>query len=101
MRRPLALLAGTSAMIADVMEDWFKVDARDGFILPPTVFPTTFEEFGRMVVPDDNGAAFFARPAPAKTCGTTWGITVGGLDGRREWWTECQAGRHVGNKVQV
>lgn len=52
VRRPRALLAGTPAMIADVMEDWFKGGACDGFILPPTVFPTTFEEFGRMVVPE-------------------------------------------------
>ncbi|MBR0645142.1 NtaA/DmoA family FMN-dependent monooxygenase [Plastoroseomonas hellenica] len=52
VRRPRALLAGTPAMIADVMEDWFRDGACDGFILPPTIFPTTFEEFGRMVVPE-------------------------------------------------
>ena len=52
VRRPRALLAGTPAMIADVMEDWFADGACDGFILPPTIFPTTFEEFGRMVVPE-------------------------------------------------
>ncbi|MBL6453927.1 NtaA/DmoA family FMN-dependent monooxygenase [Belnapia sp. T6] len=52
VRRPRALLAGTPAMIADWMEDWFKSGACDGFILPPTVFPSTFEEFGRMVVPE-------------------------------------------------
>ncbi|MFZ4409424.1 MAG: NtaA/DmoA family FMN-dependent monooxygenase [Paracraurococcus sp.] len=52
VRRPRALLAGTPSMIADRMEDWFLDGACDGFILPPTVFPTTFEEFGRMVVPE-------------------------------------------------
>jgi FMN-dependent oxidoreductase (nitrilotriacetate monooxygenase family) len=52
VRKPRALLAGTPAMIADVMEDWFKDGACDGFVLPPTVFPTTYEEFGRMVVPE-------------------------------------------------
>jgi FMN-dependent oxidoreductase (nitrilotriacetate monooxygenase family) len=52
VRRPRALLAGTPAMIADVMEDWFRDGACDGFILPPTIFPTTTEEFGRMVVPE-------------------------------------------------
>jgi FMN-dependent oxidoreductase (nitrilotriacetate monooxygenase family) len=52
VRRPRALWAGTPAMIADMMEDWFKAGACDGFILPPTVSPTTFEEFGRMVVPE-------------------------------------------------
>jgi FMN-dependent oxidoreductase (nitrilotriacetate monooxygenase family) len=52
VRRPRDLLAGTPAMIADVMEDWFRAGACDGFILPPTTFPTSFEEFGRMVVPE-------------------------------------------------
>ena len=52
VRRPRALLAGTPEMIADFMEDWFKAGACDGFILPPTIFPATFEEFGRMVVPE-------------------------------------------------
>jgi FMN-dependent oxidoreductase (nitrilotriacetate monooxygenase family) len=52
VRRPRALVAGTPATIADMMEDWFRSGACDGFILPPTVFPTTFEEFGRMVVPE-------------------------------------------------
>lgn len=52
VRKPRGLLAGTPAMIADTMEDWFKSGACDGFVLPPTVFPSTYEEFGRMVVPE-------------------------------------------------
>jgi FMN-dependent oxidoreductase (nitrilotriacetate monooxygenase family) len=52
VRRPRALLAGSPATIADVMEDWFTAGACDGFILPPTIFPTTFEEVGRMLVPE-------------------------------------------------
>jgi alkanesulfonate monooxygenase SsuD/methylene tetrahydromethanopterin reductase-like flavin-dependent oxidoreductase (luciferase family) len=39
-------------MIADVMEDWFTSGACDGFVLPPTVFPATYEEFARMVTPE-------------------------------------------------
>ena len=52
VRRPRALVAGSPNTIADMMEDWFTAGAADGFILPPTVSPTTFEEFGRMVVPE-------------------------------------------------
>jgi FMN-dependent oxidoreductase (nitrilotriacetate monooxygenase family) len=52
VRKPRGLLAGTPAMIADVMEDWFTSGACDGFVLPPTVFPVTYEEFGRMVTPE-------------------------------------------------
>src|SRR3954453_4292370 len=48
VRKPRGLLAGTPEMIADVMEDWFTNGACDGFVLPPTVFPATYEEFGRM-----------------------------------------------------
>ena len=39
-------------MIADYMEDWFTNDAADGFIIWPTIHPTMFEEFGRLVVPE-------------------------------------------------
>jgi FMN-dependent oxidoreductase (nitrilotriacetate monooxygenase family) len=52
VRKPRGLLAGTPAMIADVMEDWFTSGACDGFVLPPTIFPATYEEFGRMVTPE-------------------------------------------------
>jgi len=52
VRRPRDLVAGTPAMIADIIEDWFRSGACDGFILPPTTFPTSFEEFGTMVVPE-------------------------------------------------
>jgi FMN-dependent oxidoreductase (nitrilotriacetate monooxygenase family) len=52
VRKPRGLLAGSPATIADYMEDWFTGGACDGFVLPPTVFPATYEEFGRMVVPE-------------------------------------------------
>lgn len=52
VRRPRDLLAGTAAQVADVLEDWFTSGACDGFILPPTVFPGTFEDVARMLVPE-------------------------------------------------
>jgi FMN-dependent oxidoreductase (nitrilotriacetate monooxygenase family) len=52
VRKPRGLLAGTPAMIADVMEDWFKNGACDGFVIPPTIFPGTYEDFARMVTPE-------------------------------------------------
>ena len=52
VRRPRALVAGSPQTIADMMEDWFTSGACDGFILPPTIFPTTFEEVGRLLVPE-------------------------------------------------
>ena len=52
VRKPRALIAGTAAQIADMMEDWFRGGACDGFILPPTVFPSTFEDIARMLTPE-------------------------------------------------
>jgi FMN-dependent oxidoreductase (nitrilotriacetate monooxygenase family) len=67
VRRPRALVAGTPKMIADMMEDWFTSGACDGFILPPTIFPTTFEEFGRMVVPELQRRGLFRTEYAGKT----------------------------------
>lgn len=52
VRKPRGLLAGTASQVADVMEDWFTGGACDGFVLPPTTFPTTYEEFARTVTPE-------------------------------------------------
>lgn len=52
VRKPRALLAGTAAQVADVMQDWFAGGACDGFVLPPTTFPTTYEDFARTVTPE-------------------------------------------------
>lgn len=52
VRKPRGLLAGTASQVADVMEDWFTGGACDGFVLPPTTFPTTYEDFARTVTPE-------------------------------------------------
>ncbi|MGI4944041.1 MAG: NtaA/DmoA family FMN-dependent monooxygenase, partial [Janthinobacterium lividum] len=52
VRKPRGLLAGTASQVADVMEDWFTAGACDGFVLPPTTFPTTYEDFARTVTPE-------------------------------------------------
>jgi alkanesulfonate monooxygenase SsuD/methylene tetrahydromethanopterin reductase-like flavin-dependent oxidoreductase (luciferase family) len=51
VRKPRGLIAGTPAMIADFLEDWFTSGACDGFVLPWAVFPGTYEDFARMVTP--------------------------------------------------
>ena len=50
-RRPRSVVVGTATSIADHMQDLFEANACDGFIVWPTVSPTMFEEFGRLVVP--------------------------------------------------
>ena len=51
VRKPRGVVAGTAAAIADQMQDMFESGGCDGFIIWPTVSPTMFEEFGRLVVP--------------------------------------------------
>jgi FMN-dependent oxidoreductase (nitrilotriacetate monooxygenase family) len=67
VRKPRGLLAGTPQTIADVMEDWFRSGACDGFVLPPTVFPMTYEEFGRMVTPELQRRGLLRREYAGKT----------------------------------
>jgi FMN-dependent oxidoreductase (nitrilotriacetate monooxygenase family) len=43
---------GTASEIADQMEELFVSEACDGFVVTPTHFPGSFEEFTRAVVPE-------------------------------------------------
>jgi alkanesulfonate monooxygenase SsuD/methylene tetrahydromethanopterin reductase-like flavin-dependent oxidoreductase (luciferase family) len=45
-------VVGTPASVADQLADMFQSGACDGFILTPTVFPGTWEQFVRSVVPE-------------------------------------------------
>ena len=67
VRKPRELLAGTPGMIADHMEYWFKAGACDGFVLPPTIFLGTYEEFGRMVVPEPQRRGLFRKEYARRT----------------------------------
>jgi FMN-dependent oxidoreductase (nitrilotriacetate monooxygenase family) len=61
------LLVGTAAQVADHLEDWFRGGACDGFILWPTVHPTMFEEFTRLVVPELQRRGLFRTEYQGKT----------------------------------
>jgi alkanesulfonate monooxygenase SsuD/methylene tetrahydromethanopterin reductase-like flavin-dependent oxidoreductase (luciferase family) len=45
------LLVGSPSQIADVLEDWFKSGAADGFNVMPPFFPGQFDAFADKVVP--------------------------------------------------
>jgi alkanesulfonate monooxygenase SsuD/methylene tetrahydromethanopterin reductase-like flavin-dependent oxidoreductase (luciferase family) len=45
-------IVGTPKSVADQLQDYFEARACDGFILTPTVFPGTWEQFARSVVPE-------------------------------------------------
>jgi alkanesulfonate monooxygenase SsuD/methylene tetrahydromethanopterin reductase-like flavin-dependent oxidoreductase (luciferase family) len=44
-------MAGTPEQVADVLEDWFRSGAADGFSLSPNYLPGGLEDFVDMVVP--------------------------------------------------
>jgi alkanesulfonate monooxygenase SsuD/methylene tetrahydromethanopterin reductase-like flavin-dependent oxidoreductase (luciferase family) len=52
IRRPRNLVVGTSAVVADYMQDMFEAGACDGFVLTPTISPLIWEEFARMLTPE-------------------------------------------------
>jgi FMN-dependent oxidoreductase (nitrilotriacetate monooxygenase family) len=45
-------VVGSPATVADYLQDLFESRACDGFIITPTVFPGSFEQFVRAVVPE-------------------------------------------------
>ncbi len=51
-RRQNKRLVGTPTMVADALQDMFESEACDGFVVMPTVFPTSHEQFCRAVVPE-------------------------------------------------
>jgi FMN-dependent oxidoreductase (nitrilotriacetate monooxygenase family) len=51
-KRTRGVVVGTAATVADEMQALFEVGGCDGFVIWPTVFPSMFEEFGRLVVPE-------------------------------------------------
>ena len=46
------VLCGTPESIADTLEEWFLDDRADGFMILPAYFPTAFDEFVDLVVPE-------------------------------------------------
>jgi len=47
-----ALVIGTAAQIADMMEHWFRNEAADGFNVMPAWLPGSLDDFVDMVVPE-------------------------------------------------
>jgi alkanesulfonate monooxygenase SsuD/methylene tetrahydromethanopterin reductase-like flavin-dependent oxidoreductase (luciferase family) len=45
------VMAGTPEQVADLIEDWFRDGAADGFNIMPPLLPAQFEAFGTEVVP--------------------------------------------------
>ena len=46
------VFCGTAADVADRLEDWFRTEVCDGFVLSATHRPGAYEDFSRLVVPE-------------------------------------------------
>jgi FMN-dependent oxidoreductase (nitrilotriacetate monooxygenase family) len=60
-------VVGSPATIADTLQDLFDSEACDGFIITPTVFPGSFEQFVRAVVPELQRRGKFRTAYPGTT----------------------------------
>jgi FMN-dependent oxidoreductase (nitrilotriacetate monooxygenase family) len=46
------VFCGSAVDVADQLEDWFKTEVCDGFVLSATHRPGAYEDFGRLVIPE-------------------------------------------------
>ena len=48
----LPVFVGTPAQVADEMEEWYRQEACDGFMIAAPYLPGAYQDFARMVVPE-------------------------------------------------
>lgn len=65
---------GTGPEIADEMEEWFRSDASDGFVIAATHVPGAYEDVVRMVVPELQRRGVFRDRYTGQTLRETLGI---------------------------
>jgi FMN-dependent oxidoreductase (nitrilotriacetate monooxygenase family) len=59
--RGYLLACGSPTTVADLMAEWFKDSAADGFILLPAHFPEAFDDFIDFVIPELQGRGLFRK----------------------------------------
>jgi FMN-dependent oxidoreductase (nitrilotriacetate monooxygenase family) len=60
-------LVGTAEHVADAMQDMFEQNGCDGFMIMPSIMPTSTEEFARSVVPILQERGIFRKEYPGTT----------------------------------
>jgi alkanesulfonate monooxygenase SsuD/methylene tetrahydromethanopterin reductase-like flavin-dependent oxidoreductase (luciferase family) len=70
-------LVGTGAQIADQLEEMFRSDACDGFVITPTHLPGTWEEISDAVVPELQRRGLFRRDYAGSTLRSHFGLADG------------------------
>jgi alkanesulfonate monooxygenase SsuD/methylene tetrahydromethanopterin reductase-like flavin-dependent oxidoreductase (luciferase family) len=72
--REQPLFCGTGKDVADQIEAWFNGRAADGFVIPATNVPGTFEDFGRLVSPELRKRGLLRTAAPGATLRDSLGL---------------------------
>jgi hypothetical protein len=67
-------IAGTPEQIADVMEDWFRSKAADGFNIMPPILPALFTTFVEQVVPILQKRGLFRTEYEGRTLRERYGL---------------------------
>jgi len=72
--RELPLAFGSPKDVADTLEDWFEQRACDGFVIPATHLPGTYEDFTRLVSPELQRRGLLKRGYSGSTLRSSLGL---------------------------
>jgi alkanesulfonate monooxygenase len=61
------VVRGTPEHVADVMEEWFRTDACDGFNVMPPYLPGALDDFVTLVIPELQGRGLFRTEYEGRT----------------------------------
>jgi alkanesulfonate monooxygenase len=72
--RAKAVIRGSPATIADMMEEWFTKDGCDGFNIMPPFLPGSLDDFVTMVIPELQRRGLFRTEYEGKTLRDNLGL---------------------------
>ena len=85
--RAKAVVRGSPQQVADIMEDWFRKDACDGFNVMPPYLPGALDDFVELVIPELQRRGLFRTEYEGQTLRDNLG-----LRGRRAGMPEARTG---------
>ena len=74
--RSINRIVGTPEQIADLIEDWFRTGAADGFNIMPPILPAMLDAFTAEVIPLLQRRGLFRRAYAGKTLREHYGLTL-------------------------
>lgn len=74
--RELPVFVGTPVQVADQMEEWWRAEACDGFVIAATHIPGAYEDMARLVVPELQRRGIFHKDYSGNTLRENLGLPV-------------------------